>query len=80
MLEFSFSDQVYCCHGGISQYEYDRSNLRRLARPTSWLHPKTDLPDALLLTDTLWADPAEYEQRYVEILIRKTTSSPVLWK
>uniref|UniRef100_A0A915APA8 Serine/threonine-protein phosphatase n=1 Tax=Parascaris univalens TaxID=6257 RepID=A0A915APA8_PARUN len=57
------SDQVYCCHGGISQYEYDRSNLRRLARPTSWLHPKTDLPDALLLTDTLWADPAEYEQR-----------------
>ncbi|VDM44871.1 unnamed protein product [Toxocara canis] len=57
------SDQLYCCHGGISQCVYNRSNLRRLPRPTSWLHQKTDLSDVLLFTDTLWADPAEAEQR-----------------
>ncbi|VDK18777.1 unnamed protein product, partial [Anisakis simplex] len=52
------SDQLFCCHGGISEYlDYDRSCIAGIERPTSWLNDSTDIWDILLITDTLWADP-----------------------
>jgi len=43
-------DKIFCCHGGISPELLSLEQIHKIARPT-------DIPDAGLLCDLLWADP-----------------------
>lgn len=43
-------DKIFCVHGGLSPELSDMNKIRDLARPT-------DVPEAGLVTDFLWADP-----------------------
>jgi serine/threonine-protein phosphatase PP1 catalytic subunit len=43
-------NKIFCCHGGLSPDLENMDQIRRIQRPT-------DVPDAGLLCDLLWADP-----------------------
>ncbi|VDK41447.1 unnamed protein product [Gongylonema pulchrum] len=51
------SDQVYCCHGGISQYATSLDHIAAIERPTHRLNNARNLREALIFSDTVWADP-----------------------
>lgn len=44
--------RIFCCHGGLSPELDDLEKINAIARPT-------DVPDAGLMCDVLWADPKE---------------------
>ncbi|KAE9392949.1 Serine/threonine-protein phosphatase PP1 [Gymnopus androsaceus JB14] len=45
-------DKIFAMHGGLSPHLQSMDQIRRIMRPT-------DIPDAGLLCDLLWADPSE---------------------
>jgi len=51
--------KIFCMHGGLSPDLKSMDQIRRIARPT-------DVPDAGLLCDLLWADPDKDTQAWAE--------------
>eukprot|EP00420_Gonyaulax_spinifera_P033874 CAMPEP_0197870862 /NCGR_PEP_ID=MMETSP1439-20131203/1417_1 /TAXON_ID=66791 /ORGANISM="Gonyaulax spinifera, Strain CCMP409" /LENGTH=303 /DNA_ID=CAMNT_0043489765 /DNA_START=70 /DNA_END=981 /DNA_ORIENTATION=+ len=52
-------EKIICMHGGLSPELNSMDQIRRLVRPT-------DVPDAGLICDLLWADPDKDEQAWAE--------------
>ncbi|VDN26710.1 unnamed protein product [Gongylonema pulchrum] len=55
------SDQILCCHGGVSQFANSRSEIASIQRPPRWMEPTTTLYQIAILTDILWSDPGSQE-------------------
>lgn len=53
------SDQIFCCHGGISQFLSSREDVASIPKPSRWLNESVTIWDILITTDLLWADPTE---------------------
>ncbi|VDK41388.1 unnamed protein product [Gongylonema pulchrum] len=51
------SDQIYCCHGGISQFAQYRSDIANIPRKSVWASDIQGYKMKSIFTDTIWAEP-----------------------
>uniref|UniRef100_A0A915Q6U0 Serine/threonine specific protein phosphatases domain-containing protein n=1 Tax=Setaria digitata TaxID=48799 RepID=A0A915Q6U0_9BILA len=51
------SDQIYCCHGGISQFAEYRSHIANIPRRSLWPDDISGHMMRCIFTDTIWAEP-----------------------
>ncbi|VDM99558.1 unnamed protein product [Thelazia callipaeda] len=56
------SDQILCCHAGISQFVDNRCDIASIPRPPFRGGRETTLHQIAILTDLLWSDPMDNQK------------------
>uniref|UniRef100_A0A0N5BN71 Serine/threonine-protein phosphatase n=1 Tax=Strongyloides papillosus TaxID=174720 RepID=A0A0N5BN71_STREA len=62
-------DQIYCSHGGVSQWLKGRHTIEKLVKP---LDQNKTLIERLIITDTVWSDTIRTEKQKQKFLFSPT--------